>query len=158
MQVHFKEGVMKLMHRARPTVRRLNTDLEPMFDRAFPETFFGNLFEPVPTATDWLPACDVTETEKAYIVRLEAPGVHKENMDVKLTADLLTITGRREHMEEKVGEIYLWKEREVGNFVRTMRLPIPVMEAEIEATFEDGVLIVLLPKVAEAIENKIAIK
>jgi len=91
-------------------------------------------------------------------VRLEAPGIHKENLDVKLAGDLLTITGRREHMEEKRGETYLWKEREMGNFVRTMKLPLPVVEEEIVATFEEGVLNVRLPKVAKAIENKISIK
>ena len=149
---------MKLMHATRPTLRRVTPDADRLFERMFPETFIGNMFEPVPTITDWMPACDVTETDVEYVIRLEAPGVHKENLDVKLTADLLTITGHREHMEETRGETELWKEREVGKFVRTMRLPAPVVEAEIKATYEDGVLIIRLPKVAKAIESKISIK
>jgi HSP20 family protein len=149
---------MKLMHAPRPTLRRATPDADRLFERIFPEQFFGNLFEPVPTITDWMPAWDVTETDAEYIVRLEAPGVHKENMDVKLTGDFLTISGRREHMEEKRGETELWKEREVGKFVRTMRLPAPVLESEIVATYEDGVLNVRLPKEVKAIESKIAIK
>ena len=149
---------MKLMHLARPMTRRVNPEVDRFFDRILPEPFFGNVFEPIQSATEWLPACDVTETDEEYIVRLEAPGIHKENLDVKLVGDLLTITGRREHMEEKRGETYLWKEREMGNFVRTMKLPLPVVEEEIVATFEEGVLNVRLPKVAKAIENKISIK
>jgi HSP20 family protein len=148
---------MKLMHVARPTLRRVTPDADRMFERIFPEPFFGNMFEPVPTTTDWMPAIDVTETDVEYIIRLEAPGIHKENLDVKLTGDLLTITGHRERMEEKRGETELWKEREIGNFLRTMRLPAPVVEAEINATYEDGVLIIRLPKVAQAVESKISI-
>ncbi len=149
---------MKLIHTARPTLRRVTPDADRLFERIFPEQFFGNLFEPIPVPTDWMTACDITETDAEYIVRLEAPGVHKENMDVKLAGDLLTITGRREHMEESRGETELWKEREVGKFVRTMRLPAPVVEADINATYEDGVLNIRLPKVAKAIESKISIK
>lgn len=149
---------MKLMHTARPTLRRVTPEVDRMFERVFPESFLGNLFEPVPTITDWVPACDVTETDAEYIVRLEAPGIHKENLDVKLAGDLLTITGHREHMEQKRGETELWKEREIGKFLRTMRLPAPVVEAEIKASYEDGVLNIRLPKVAKAVENKISIK
>lgn len=149
---------MKLMQTTRPALRRVTPDTDRLLERMFAEPFFGNLFEPVPTTTDWMPACDVTETDVEYIVRLEAPGVHKENLDVKLAGDLLTITGHRERMEEKRGETELWKEREIGKFVRTMRLPAPVVEAEINAAYEDGVLNIRLPKVMKAIESKISIK
>jgi len=129
-----------------------------MFERLLPESFFGNMFEQLEPTAEWVPACDVTETDSDYIVRLEAPGVHKENLDVRLSGDLLTITGKRERMEEKQGETHLWREREMGKFVRTMRLAAPVEESKIEATYEDGVLNVRLPKVAQAVENKIAIR
>ncbi len=149
---------MKLVHATRPTFRRVNTEVDRFFDRLWPERFGANIFEPIEQAADWIPAYDVTETDADFIVRLEAPGVHKENLDVKLTGDLLTITGNRERMEQQRGETYLWQEREIGNFVRTLRLPALVEEAGIEATYEDGMLTVRLPKVAKAIENKISIK
>ena len=61
-------------------------------------------------------------------------------------------------MEQQRGEPYLWQEREIGNFFRTLRLPAPVVEADVDATYKDGILTVRLPKVAPAIENKIVIK
>jgi len=149
---------MKLVHATRPTFRRVNTELDRFFDRVLPEQFWGNRLDPVEQATEWMPAYDVAETDAEYIVRLEAPGIHRENLDVKLTGDLLTITGKRERMEHQRGETYLWQEREIGDFMRTLRLPAPVVEAEVEAMFEDGILSIRLPKVAKAIENKISIK
>ena len=149
---------MKLVHATRPTLGRANAEVDRFFDRLVPERFWGNMFEPTEHVADWMPAYDVTETDMEFVVRLEAPGIHRENLDVKLTGDLLTITGKRERLEEQRGETYLWQERQIGNFFRTLRLPAPIIEADVDATYEDGILTVRLPKVAESIENKIAIK
>ena len=71
---------------------------------------------------------------------------------------VIFITGRRELMTEASGETYLRREREVGKFVRTLRLPAPVVEKEVKATYEDGLLIIHLRKVAPAVANRIVIK
>jgi HSP20 family protein len=107
---------------------------------------------------NWLPAFDLSENEKEYLVRLEVPGVHKENLDISLVENVLTITGRREITQEQTAESYLWKEREFGRFVRTLRLPTQVIENKIEALYQDGVLVVRLPKAVPAPANKILIK
>jgi HSP20 family protein len=86
------------------------------------------------------------------------PGIHKENLDINLTGNLLTIQGRRELMNEISGETYLRREREVGKFVRTIRLPAQVVDKEVKAAYQDGVLVIHLPKVAPAVANRIAIK
>jgi len=150
---------MRMMLRPTPTVKRVRDDFDRFFNRLFPENLMTETWTPFEgEAGEWIPACDLTETEKEFVVRLEAPGIHKENLDVKLVGDLLSIHGRREMTEESRGETHLWTEREVGTFIRTLRLPAPVIEADIKASFQDGVLTVHLPKVAQAVENKITIK
>ncbi len=108
-------------------------------------------------AAEWTPALDYFETEKELIIRLDLPGVHKENIDLKLVGEVLTITGHREEAKEYRAGTALWKEREVGKFVRTIRLPFPV-EKKVEAVYQDGILTVTLPKAAVAIPEKILIK
>jgi HSP20 family protein len=71
---------------------------------------------------------------------------------------LLTVQGRRELINEAAGETYLRREREFGKFTRTVRLPAPVVEKEVKATYEDGILLVHLAKVAPAVANRIIIK
>jgi HSP20 family protein len=70
----------------------------------------------------------------------------------------LTITGKRDVSQEGKTETYLWREREFGRFIRSMRLPSAVAENKIEATYQDGVLVVHLPKAEPAPANKILIK
>jgi len=106
----------------------------------------------------WMPTLDLIENEHAFVVRLEVPGMPKENLDVRLTGEVLTIAGHREAVKEVPGETYLYREREVGKFTRTVRLPAPVAEAKIEAHYNDGVLVVTLPKAAPEVRSRITIK
>jgi HSP20 family protein len=145
-----------------PTTGKVGEEVERLFDRFLTQGFLPEPFiPPYPYETagaEWYPMLDVTETAEEFIVRLEAPGIHKENLDINLTGTLLTITGRRELMAEVPGETYLRREREVGKFMRTLRLPAPVMEKEVKATYQDGVLVIHLRKVAPAVANRILIK
>ena len=61
-------------------------------------------------------------------------------------------------MTESSGETYLRREREIGKFVRTICLPAPIMEKEVKAIFQDGMLVIHLRKVAPAVGNRILIK
>jgi HSP20 family protein len=101
---------------------------------------------------------DLLETPAEYVIRLEVPGFHKENLDINLTGELLTITGKREIAPEVEGEGYLVKERAIGKFVRTIRLPALVAEKKIVAEYRDGLLVVHLPKETPAPATKILIK
>ena len=119
------------------------------FESAHParERFFDRVFAPLAFEmpetkvfeTMWSPSVDLAETEKEFVVRLEAPGVHKENLDVNLDGSILTISGRREFRKEEETEAYLWRERQEGNFVRSLRMPKPVQEGKVTALFEDGI-------------------
>jgi len=152
---------MKVM-KAAPTVGRVKEDIDRLFDRFFATPFMNEpLFPPFETiapAVAWLPSFDLTENEKEYVVRFEVPGIHKENLDVSLIENVLTISGKREVYQEQTAENYLWKEREFGRFARTMRLPTLVVENKIEALYQDGVLVVRLPKAVPTPANKILIK
>ncbi|HEX9582386.1 MAG TPA: Hsp20/alpha crystallin family protein [Gemmatimonadales bacterium] len=151
---------MKLM-KAPPTLAPFRTEIDRVFDRFFKPTDWMRPFE-FPEIkvfeTAWAPSVDLSETDKEYVVRLEAPGVHKENMDVSLENNVLTLSGTREIRKEEEGEEYIWKEREEGKFVRSLRLPKVVVEGKVLATFEDGVLVIRLPKAEPTVKSKIAIK
>lgn len=152
---------MKVM-KAAPIVGKVKEDIDRLFDRFFTSPFmtepFFPAFDAVEPVTTWLPVFDLAENEKEYLVRLEVPGMHRENLDITLRENLLTITGKREVTQEQKTEIYLWKEREFGRFTRSIRLPMPVVENKIEALYQDGVLVVRLPKAEPTPANKILIK
>lgn len=147
---------MKLT-KAAPTIGSIRQD----FDRAF-ERFFEPAFWPLTQApefeTMWVPKLDLSEAEKEFVVRLEAPGMTRDDFDVALDRNLLTLSGKREMRKEEKGEDYIWQERQEGRFLRTLRLPAPVQEAKIEATYNDGVLTVRLPKAVETSKARITIK
>ena len=83
-----------------------------------------------PVESVWVPALDYSETEKAYVCRLEVPGIPKENLDLNLIGQVLTVSGHREIKREHETEAFYVQERQVGRFVRSIRLPGPVAEAE----------------------------
>ncbi len=147
---------MKLTKQS-PTMPALRTDFERLFDRVFSPLGY-ELPEMRVFETAWTPSLDLTETDKEFVVRVEAPGVHKENMDVGLEGNILTISGRRESRKEEESEEYIWKEREEGKFVRSLRLPKPVQDGKVTATYENGILTVRLMKVEPAVKSRIAIK
>jgi HSP20 family protein len=142
-----------------PTIAR---DFDEVFDRFFnaPLAFPAVNFEPIRKAMEgtWMPAIDLTETEKEFILRAEIPGIPRENLDVHLEGDILTLTGHREKKTTEKDENMLWEEREAGKFIRTLRLPKPVEANKVEAVYADGLLTVRVPKAQLAIKNKILIK
>ncbi len=131
-------------------------------DRVFERLFGGALLPELPRAKAfeamWEPALDFAEAEKEYIVRLEVPGMTRDDFDVTIDGTLLTLAGKRESHEEKKGEDFLWQERQVGRFMRTLRLPAPVKEAEVAAAYENGILTVKLPKLPAPAHSKITVK
>ena len=142
-----------------PMVGKLGEDFDRVFDRLLVPRFLTE--PPFPfetTGAEWVPVMDMVETVKEYVVRLEVPGFHKENLDINLTGEVLTITGKREIAPEFEGEGYLVRERAIGKFVRTIRLPVPVVGEKVTAEYRDGMLVLRLPKEIAAPATKILIK
>lgn len=119
--------------------RRSFFDLSPLWRR-----------ERASTSELAAPAVDVAETDKAYEIKAELPGLDEKDVEVKLVNGGLTIKGEKhEEKEEKQKDYYL-HERRFGSFERYFQIPEGVDSEKIEATFSKGVLTVMLPKTPEA--------
>jgi HSP20 family protein len=125
------------------------------FGRGFWQPSRRSLFPTAPlfrSQLKWptMPAVDVVESEKAYEINAELPGMDEKNIEVKVSDGVLTIKGeKREKKEEKEKDYYL-QERSFGSFERSFEVPESVDADKIEAKFKKGVLTLTLPKKAEA--------
>ncbi len=102
--------------------------------------------------TDW-PRVDMDETDEEIRITAELPGVNKDDIDISMTDDRVTIRGEKKGQEEKKGRGYHRLERSYGSFQRSFYLPCEVESDRVGASFKDGVLIVKLPKSAAALER-----
>ena len=100
------------------------------------------------TVFDWVPAVNISETDKAYIVRADLPDVKKEDVKVTHENGVLTIEGERRHEKREEGEKFHRVESSYGKFMRRFTLPDDAQDESIEATFKDGSLNVAIPKAA----------
>ncbi len=128
----------------REAMERAFTKLPKFFDR-------GQL-------GDWLPAIDVLERDDKIIVRADLPGVGKENTTVLVSDQEITIKGKTSHEAEVREKDYFRSERAYGSFSRTVPLPVTVDREKAKASFKDGVLEVVIPKVVGAVSNQVEIK
>jgi HSP20 family protein len=106
----------------------------------------------------WAPALDISERKDAYVVTVEVPGVKPEELDITLEDGLLTIQGERRFTQESSDQQWHRVERRYGSFRRSITLPSQVQAESIEASFEDGVLEVIVPKAEEAKPKKITVR
>jgi HSP20 family protein len=104
------------------------------------------------------PALDVYEDKDNYTVKVEAPGVKKEDIDISLHDGVLSISGERKAEEKAENAEVHRTERFVGRFQRTVTLPSPVAADKVQAQYKDGVLTVTLPKTEEAKPKQITIQ
>lgn len=98
---------------------------------------------------DWTPAVNISETGKAYLIKLDLPEVRKEEVKVTSENGVLTIEGERRQEKREESEKFHRVESVYGRFLRRFTLPDDAQEDKIEATFKDGALLVSVPK-AEA--------
>lgn len=101
---------------------------------------------------------DVLERDDAVVVRAPVPGFAADDIDVNVTADVLTVSGHHKESTEKEEGSYHVREWRTGSFQRAMRLPAEVDTAKAEAQVRDGVLTLTLPKAEKVLPKKIAIK
>lgn len=130
------------------------------FDRRFDRFLHTGLFGPTPPAfeTMWQPSLDFSENDKEYIVRVEVPGIPKEDLEVNVDGRTLTVSGRRDFEREEKTEEYFYREREAGRFVRTVQLPGSVDQSKVAATYQDGIMTIRLPKTEPSSKTQIQIK
>jgi HSP20 family protein len=105
----------------------------------------------------WAPALDIAERKDAYLVTVELPGVKLDDLEITLEDGLLTIQGDRQFTSESSEEQYHRVERSSGTFRRSITLPAQIMADEVDASMEDGVLRILVPKAEEAKAKRIQV-
>jgi HSP20 family protein len=106
--------------------------------------------------TTWSPPVNVYGVEDRIVVEAELPGLKKDEIEVSVHEHTLTLSGERE--DEKIKEQdYFRHERASGSFLRSITLPTTVDADKIDAKYENGVLMLSIPKVEEAKAKKIAI-
>ncbi len=106
----------------------------------------------------WTPAVDIAEQENEYVVKMELPGVNKEDVKISLESNILTIKGEKKQEKEEKNRNVHRLERSYGSFQRSFTLPTTVKSDKIEATFKDGVLSISLPKAEEARPKQIEVR
>jgi HSP20 family protein len=99
----------------------------------------------------WVPDVEITEREGRLAVRVDLPGLKQEEITVTAAEGYLTIEGERKYETEEKKNEWFHSERTYGRFARTLALPEAVKPTEIRATFENGVLEVIVPVPAAAV-------
>ncbi len=128
--------------------------MDRMFDRRFVRQWPMLKWEPAPAQ---LPI-DLYETDDAVVVTASLPGVKLEDVQVSVTGRVLTVKGETKAATEENDGNYYHQERRSGAFQRVITLPVRVEADKAEATFEDGVLKLELPKAAEVKATTIEVK
>jgi HSP20 family protein len=123
------------------------------FDRLFNEWFGPSYYM---ESCEWTPASDVAETETAYILTVELPGVDPKNVDISFNDGIVSIKGEK-NKETAEDESCYCSERYSGSFEREFSIPGKVDKDKIDATFEHGVLRLTLNKAEESVPKKIQI-
>lgn len=116
------------------------------------DPFFGGR----PT-TAFAPAFEVKETNDAFVLKADLPGVSENDLDIGVHNNVLTVSGSRSAEERKEGETYALYERQFGSFTRSFSLPDMADGDKIEAKLEHGVLTLTIGKKAEAKPRKISL-
>jgi HSP20 family protein len=104
------------------------------------------------------PALDVYQTPSEIVVKAALPGVNPEDVNIDITGDTLTVKGESKAEQEVNREDYLYQERRYGAFSRSVALPGGLKSDKAEATMEDGVLTLTIPKAEEVKPKAIKVK
>lgn len=140
-------------------------EMDRLFDRMMPSNWLRPMRWEWPAWAEHLtpfegktPRVDIIDRESELVIRAELPGVNKDDLDVSMSDNSVTIRGstKKEETEEK-GEYYR-REMSYGEFSRTVALPSEVDRAKAKAKFKDGVLELTLPKAETAKRNSIRIE
>jgi HSP20 family protein len=106
----------------------------------------------------WAPAVDIHETGDGFVVRADLPGVKKDDIQIDLKDNTLTLKGEKKFEEKVSKDNYIRVERSYGSFVRSFALPQNVDVEKIKASYKDGVLELTLPKKEEAKPKQIRVE
>jgi HSP20 family protein len=133
--------------------------MQDRINRIFGDAYLRNTEDDVLNRGDWRPPVDIYENDKHEIVlRAELPGLKREDLDIRVENNTLTLRGERKHDAEVKQESYHRVERSYGAFSRSFSLPATVNTEKVQATFADGVLTITLPMREEAKPRQIQVQ
>ena len=132
--------------------------MDDFWRRPFPSLFGRDRWLPIRPLSIRIPALDVYEEKDSVVVKAEIPGMKKEDVEVNLAGETLTIKGEKKEDKEVKEDDYYRRERSYGSFLRSVGLPCEVKSDEIKASFKDGVLEIRMPKTEEAKKKSISVK
>ena len=124
------------------------------FDRFFEDWDYPALLDKEKT---WVPAFDISENEKEYIVKAELPGIDAKDLDITLSEGILTVKGEKKQEKEDKGENYHRIERSYGSFQRSFYIPEKVQTDKVDANYKDGILKLTLKKDKKSEAKKITV-
>ena len=130
------------------------TNMRAEMDRVFESTIGSFSRSPAPLSR-WNPAVNVYQDKDQFTVVVELPGLKKEEIEISLHDDTLTIAGERKREESSAQEFLT--ERLYGKFQRSLTLPTAVDAEKVKASYKDGLLQVELPKAEDAKPKKIEV-
>lgn len=120
-----------------------NRNFSTLFDRFFNESFHEGRKE---ARQYFAPQVDISESKASFEIAVAAPGMKKSDFKINMNDGSLTISGERKFEEKKEEKNYHSVETQYGSFSRTFHLPDNISEEKIEASYEDGILNIIIPK------------
>ena len=143
--------------RSRRSPYDLSSDFRRMLDSVFSLTQDVDGEEATMPPAVWAPRLDLTETDAAYHLEMDLPGLQKSDITVRMDDHRLLVSGERHEASTQAEEDSIHSERYFGSFYRSVRLPTAVEADHIDAHFENGVLKIDLPKVETSRPKRIEI-
>jgi HSP20 family protein len=129
----------------------LREAMDHLFDDAFTR--------PLSVRDGWsVPAIDMYQTDDEIVVKASIPGFNADNVQISITGDVLTLRGEVKQEDEKNEKAWHIREQRWGSFERSVALPTQVVAEKAKAEFENGILIVTLPKAEEVKPKTITVK
>jgi HSP20 family protein len=132
--------------------------LREAMDRLFEESFVGRRPREWVAAGEGTLAIDMYQTDDAAVLKTAVPGVKPDDIDITISGNTLTISGETKEEEELKEDNYIRRERRYGSFSRSVVLPEGLELEKAEASFEDGILTLSIPKAPEAKPKVIKVK
>lgn len=117
------------------------TNMGGLLERFFNDSLYDNT-----QAEDFTPAVDILESDKSYELHFAVPGFEKENFELNVDDNILSVSGERKYEEEKSGKTFKSVRTSYGSFKRSFTLPENVAATKIEAQYNNGILEVVIPK------------
>lgn len=134
-------------------LRSLQDDMNRLFTSSLPR----DLTREDMASGGWSPSVDIYENENEIILEAELPGMQREDFEVSIENNVITLKGKREFEKKEEGDNYHRVERAYGSFTRSFSLPRTISAEETKADFKNGILKVSLPKREEARARRIEV-